>query len=148
MEPNPNWLLPVILVAVPLAFAVFWCGVVLLIAVVSGWRELAQHYTRQKEFKGQRWGFQAAYLRLGARYNRVLTVGADDHGLFLQPMPLFRPGHRALFIPWADLAVETGGAFGLVTLRARRATRVPIRIWPSLADKLAKVAGAAWPRTG
>ena len=86
---------------------IFWIGFVFLwtivswfIALLSGWRLLAQRFrTKRSSFTRQKWYMQSARTRFGTHYNGCLTIGADAAGLYLAPMLMFRSGHPPLFIP-------------------------------------------------
>jgi hypothetical protein len=42
----------------------------------------------------------------GANYNRVLTLGASQEGLYLASMFLFRFMHPPLLVPWSEIKVR------------------------------------------
>src|SRR5882724_11691669 len=104
--------IPVIIVAVVLYFF-FWCGLLIAIGRASGWIALAQRYRATADFTGKRWHLQHAQFRWSMNYSGALTVGADAAGLYLNMMLPFRPGHPALFIPWADTKIEMTQSFWL-----------------------------------
>lgn len=83
------------------AFVCFWLAITFLISLF-GWRGLASAYAATAPFAGpvSRWNTGRIGL---ARYGTSLTVGADPVGLFLAVLPLFRIGHRPLFIPWDEV---------------------------------------------
>ena len=142
---NLSPIIPAVLFLV--VFPLFWCGVVYLIAHVGGWVRLAQHYHYNGDFQGQQWSLQSARIGWG-NYNGVLTVGANWEGLYLNPMFLFRCGHPPLFIPWYDLSVkQTGALFTSVEFRFQRVPSVRVNLSQKLSQRLAEVAGDAWPNT-
>ena len=73
-----------------------------------------------------------------ARYNGVLTVGVNPAGLYLAVMPLFRPGHPPLFIPWPDVTVGSEQR----VVRCRERVQAVVRLGPRDAG------GARQPRRG
>ena len=94
-----------LVVLIPLAFAVvfpaFWCGVVWLIGRV-GWARLARHYETDAPRIGPTFRWESG--RVGASaYSGVLTVSVEPDGLRLAVMPLFRPGHPPVLIPWEEI---------------------------------------------
>jgi hypothetical protein len=94
-------LLPFVLVAFAIVFPLFWCGVIWLISQLSGWGRLAQHYRATIPPTGHRWSWQ--YGMVGwAGYNGVLTLTANNEGLFMEVLWLFGFGHPRLFIPWHE----------------------------------------------
>jgi hypothetical protein len=102
---EPIWLLCLI---VPLAFAaalvvfpLFWCFVVWMISLVSGWQRLAERYRTTRAATGQRWLAQYGLIN-NSRYANALDLTANEQGLFIEPVWLFRINHPRLFIPWQD----------------------------------------------
>jgi hypothetical protein len=92
--------------ATPLFFALFiamWCAMGVFVAWAGGWAELAMHYRNEGPFEGRKWRFSSARFGSGTSYSGMLTVGANRQGLYLAVLPLFRPGHPPLFIPWEDV---------------------------------------------
>ena len=142
---NQNQLLIVILGV--LGFVVWWIFVLNMIALMSGWKRLAQRFRAQMEFPGEKWSWQSAQMRFRANYNNCLTVGADQADLFVRPAGFFRVGHPALSIPWLEITAQPGRVFFMpvVELRLGRTEQIPFRIRPSLADRLASAAGPSWP---
>ncbi|AXQ30476.1 hypothetical protein D0B54_18120 [Solimonas sp. K1W22B-7] len=132
---NPALFLP--------AFALFWCGICMLISRVGGWRALGRFYRLQGRFDGERWYLRSGSMGL-ANYNGCLTLGADAGGLCLAVLFLFRPGHPPLLIPWRDVTVEPYRMvflFHRVKLGFRETPSVSLRISRGLADKLAGASG-------
>jgi hypothetical protein len=112
-------------------FLAIWCGVVFLVATVGGWRQLAKVYATSG-YTGQPWEWQSGRFRFGARYNAVLTVGADPRGLYLATNALFRPGHPPLLIPWEDVELRDERTFVF-----RRVPGVPLTLSRTLAGQIA-----------
>ncbi len=128
-----------------ITFPVFWCGIVLLLAYVSGWVSLAQVYHFSGVFQGQQWSFQSGKMGV-VRYRGALTVGANREGLYLKPMFLFRLGQPPLFIPWHDISIRQGGfLLKYMEFQFQRAPSVRLKLYPNLVGRLAKAAGKAWP---
>lgn len=140
---NLSPIIPIVLFIV--IFPLFWCGVVYLIANVGGWSQLAKHYRYDGTFQGQQWSLQSARFGLSS-YSGVLTVGANWEGLYLRTMFLFRCGHPPLFVPWYDLSVKQAGTvFKSVDFRFQRVPSVRVNLSQKLSERLAGVAGDAWP---
>jgi hypothetical protein len=118
------------------------------IAMASGWRMLAQHFSVQQPYSGQQWKWQSAMMRYFVGYNNCLCVGADQAGLFVRTMWGARTGHPPLFVPWNEVSMGQatewlGNKF--VALSLGRTEQVPFRIRASLAAKIQVVAGPSWP---
>lgn len=103
------WLIPVIFIP---AFVALWSGVCFLIGLLGGWRSLSARYAgNATSFQGRTWTMCSGFMRLGARYNGVLKIGADTRGLYLAVLALFRPGHAPLYIPWEDIEIRERSGF-------------------------------------
>ncbi|MGD9635064.1 MAG: hypothetical protein AB7G28_02905 [Pirellulales bacterium] len=96
------------LVAIPLLL-VFWSLVIAIVSLVGGWHNLAKQFRRQETtfristepIEKFRW----ASLKMGpvyfpTNYGSCVTVTLSDDGLGLAVMPLIRPLHPPLLIPW------------------------------------------------
>lgn len=82
-------------------FPIFWIGITYLISLF-GWQTLAKYYASQMPIPS---GLQTASGMVNlAGYRSTLLFKADERGMWLKVMPIFSPGHKPLFIPWA--AVE------------------------------------------
>jgi predicted Zn-dependent protease len=130
-----------------LFFATLWILVCLLIARVGGWTALAQFYSLKTPFSGRRWYLQTAGMRWHMSYNHCLTLGANDKGLYMAVLFLFRFGHPPLFIPWPDISIteKHSWMFEGIEMRFRQAPFVPLVLRTQLAERLAAAAGSAWP---
>ena len=108
----PVGLLIGILVGFPIVFVTFWSFVCLVLGLVSGWMGLGSRYRTQAPEPG--FSVTAGHAGLGlVGYGFTLQLGAAADGLDLRLMPLFRPGHPPLRIPWDQVQAE-GAAFSLI----------------------------------
>ena len=142
-----EWLGKNIAYIFPVYLVTMWIIVGYLIALAGGWRLLAQRFRIQGDFLGQKWTMQSARMRTLANYNNVLTIGADNAGLFIVPFFLFRAWHAPLYIPWVEITVrnKTRLFFRFVELRLGRSEQVPFTITPALAARIQAAAGPGWP---
>jgi hypothetical protein len=72
-------------------------------AWLSGWRDLVPVLSAGKNLREERFRFVSGELRkgsIGIRYNNCLRIGVGETGLSLDVMPVLRPAHPPLFIPW------------------------------------------------
>ncbi|MCB1044704.1 MAG: hypothetical protein KDC35_17305 [Acidobacteria bacterium] len=76
----------------------------------SGWTQLANQYHCKQPFKGTTARFQSAVLN-GVSFTGLLVLGANNHGLFMEPIPPFRLFHKPLLIPWTELQIEPLSSF-------------------------------------
>ena len=129
-------------------FLLFWCAILFLISALSGWMDLAGNFRLTSTFTGPTWWFQSARMRWTSHYGGLLIVGADQTGLMLSVLSLFRPGHPSLLIPWSEISVASRREFLFiwrVKLLLGREDHVPFVISGSLADRIQAAAGASWP---
>ena len=140
LDKNFAYIFPVYLVTT-------WIVAEYVISLAGGWRLLAQRFRIQGDFLGQKWKMQSARMRTLANYNNVLTVGADNAGLFIVPFLLFRAWHAPLFIPWVEITVrnKTRLNFSFVELRLGRSEQLPLTINARLAARIEAAAGPGWP---
>jgi hypothetical protein len=132
----------------PVYLVTMWIIVGYVIALAGGWRLLAQRFRIQGDFLGQKWTMQSARMRTLANYNNVLTVGADNAGLFIVPFFLFRAWHAPLYIPWVEITVRNKTRlyfFRFVELRLGRSEQIPFTINARLAARIEAAAGPGWP---
>lgn len=100
---------------------VFFAGLLVVIAKLSGWTKLADRFRADREpddgtcFRGQ-------FFRIGwCDYNACMTIRVCPDGLYLAVWPIF-VGHPPLLIPWSELQVveerpSRWFAFAVVTVR-------------------------------
>ena len=116
-------------------FPLWWCFVVWLIGLMSGWQGLARRFEDHRLPPAMQ---SVGRARLGiSKYSGVLRIGASPRGLHLAIMILFRPGHRPLCIPWEqveDLGVKT--LLFLETQQLRLAggpiLKIPVDAWQAV----------------
>ena len=82
-------------------FPIFWVLVIGAISHLSGWQRLAQRFRATLPPSGKVWYWQRGMVGWSG-YNGVLTLTANDQGLFMETFWLFGFGHPRLFIPWHE----------------------------------------------
>lgn len=98
-------------------FPAFWYAIVFLISRMGAWAALAQHYSTSNSLPEPKrsWrtmSFRKSFIRM-ANYGNVVTYRVDQDALYLSIMFMFRPGHPALRIPFADIEMKKDvGYFG------------------------------------
>ena len=131
----------------PLEFVIFfvlgWCTVCFVLATIGGWRRLAETYRFEGTFEGSRWRFTSARMRWGVNYNGCLTIGANERGLYVAVLFLFRLAHPPLFIPWSDVRVteQRGLVFKYLEFGFLKAPAVPFRVRHQLGSALLQAGG-------
>jgi hypothetical protein len=138
MHGNPNSLSLGFVAGLLLLLGVSWFGGVYLIALASGWRRLAQRFRCERGFDGKLWRFQSGAMRWGTAYRGILTLGANQSGMYLAIFVLFQIGHPPLFVPWSEITVNarrrwmmTGTQFVL-----GREEQIPLWLFKRLGDRL------------
>ena len=128
-------------------FAAFWFLIVFLISAIGGWRALAQRYRSDMPFTGHTWHMRSGRMGGIARYSGVLTVGVNPAGLYLAVMPLFRPGHPPLLIPWPDVSVTSERRFGgtFIVFTFRQAPMASLQLQESFGRQVLETARGAGP---
>jgi hypothetical protein len=143
-----EWLSHYFFLVFPLFFIGSWLFATYWVALTGGWRLLANRFRAQGPFTGRTWRMQSARMRWLCNYNNALTIGADETGLFMAPMIIFRAWHPPLFIPWTEIRVAGASQFfffKFVDLRLGRSEDIPFKIRESLAANLQAAAGPGWP---
>jgi hypothetical protein len=138
MHGNPNSLSLGFVAGLILLLGVCWCGGIYLIALMSGWHRLAQRFRCERGFEGKLWRFQTGAMRWATAYRGILTLGANESGMYLAMLVFFKMGHPALFVPWSEITVSerrrwmmTGTQFVL-----GREEQIPLWLFKRLGDKL------------
>ncbi|MDJ0928532.1 MAG: hypothetical protein QNJ73_12915 [Gammaproteobacteria bacterium] len=125
-----------------LFIAFVWCAIMLLIARVGGWSQLAGYYRATGPGPTQTWGFQSISLRYYTGYNGCITMGTDAAALHLSVWLPFRVGHPNLRIPWEDLhKAATPERFGVIRLFVTRAPQIPLRLRQGQIERLEAARG-------
>jgi len=131
----------------PVYFITLWFLVGTTTSFIGGWFSLAKVYRTRVAFDGAKWRRQSGQMRWLANYNRVLTLGASQEGLYLACVFLFRFMHPPLLIPWSEIKVrrKKGWVFEYVILTLGHEPAIPLRIRAKLAERLRNEAGKSWP---
>ena len=131
----------------PVYFVTLWFLVATIISFVGGWFSLSKLYRTQAPFNGAKWRGQSGQMRWLTNYNRVLTLGASQEGLYLACVFLFRFMHPPLLIPWSEIKArrKKGWVFEYVTFTMGHELAIPLRIRVKLAERLRNEAGNCWP---
>ncbi len=104
---------------------------------------MAETYRFEGTFEGSRWRFTSARMRWGVNYNGCLTIGANERGLYVAVLFLFRLAHPPLFIPWSDVRVteQRGLVFKYLEFGFLKAPAVPFRVRHQLGSALLQAGG-------
>ncbi len=120
-------------------FVVFWIWLITnLIARLSGWSALAEHYRANGPFEGVKWTFQSVQMRYLTHYNNALTFGASPQGLYMAVLFIVRPGHPPLLVPWEELQIQAKKRWMVMgyELRFRQTPGVYMWVRAQLGDKI------------
>lgn len=105
---------------------------------LDGWHELAKKYKATREFMGEKFGFQSAYMGFiigRSSYN----FGANGKELLLGTNIFFRTGHPDLIIPLKIINGNQQGERVVLMIDGLR-----ININKILADKIVKASKSNW----
>lgn len=83
-----------------LASIALWLMLIYYMSKAGGWRELAQRHRLSAPFDGHKWRFCSGVFKDEVRYRGVMTVGANERGLYLAMMAPFSCCHPPILIPW------------------------------------------------
>jgi hypothetical protein len=125
-------------------FTAFFSLILFVLATVGGWGRLAQRYRTDRLFQGTIWKYQFGFMG-GVRYNGALTVGSGMEGFYLAVLPLLRPFHPPLLIPWSDVSVgqrKQALWMQLVELRLGAGPLASLWVSAALAQQIASAPGA------
>jgi hypothetical protein len=131
----------------PIYFLCLWFLVGAILSLVGGWFSLSKRYRTRVPFNGAQWRGRSGQMRWLTNYNRVLTLGASQEGLYLACMFLFRFMHPPLLLPWSEIKVrrKKGWVFEYVIFTMGHELAIPLRIRAKLAERLRNEAGNCWP---
>jgi hypothetical protein len=120
------------------AFSALWSFVSVLLSILSGWMLLSKYYKTTKNDEIQTWKNSTAFISF-INYKYCLTFGVDNIGLYLAVFPLFKIGHKKLYIPWTDIETEEKEIiFIKYIIFIIKDTRVKIKIHKNLANEILK----------
>lgn len=133
--PDTTYLVLAIVVGFFVVFPLFWSAVVFVLGAMSGWRDLSGRYRWEGPFPPN--AHHMVRGRMGwTNYNGILSVGADEHFLYLGVMVMFRPGHPQLRIPLEGVRVSpTSGFFGKrvrLDIGDIASLKIPARVWDDI----------------
>ena len=98
------------------------------LAAMGGWMTLAGNFRLNGAFIGRRWYLRSAQFRYIVSYGSVLTVGANDQGLYLAVLLPFRLGHPPLLIPWRFVRKARRGPFNIFSTPLTLGDSSPVRM--------------------
>ena len=103
---------------------------------------MARDYRANSLFDGQKLWLKSATMRRWTNYNNCVNIGANNYGLYLSVLPLFRVGHPPLFIPWADISTEAASRRllpDIVKFSFAKQPEVPVILSKKLAGRIFKL---------
>lgn len=128
--------------AAPILFFLFWCGVLTLVGIFTGWHALAQRFTSNSapcgEVRTAGPFFYTVYMRYWGHYSSVVRVTAAQDALYLSVFLPFRAGHPPLRIPWSEIQFSRTKRFWqrFVVLTLGMQEQIPFRFSERMAHKL------------
>lgn len=85
-------------------FPILWMTVLFFVSRIGGWAGLATQFSTNDAPSGERFSWSSAHLNWFARYGNTINVTVSSQGIHLQPVIIFRFGHRPIFIPWRAIS--------------------------------------------
>ena len=132
-------------IAFPILFIVGWIFALRQLAWSSGWKDLAESYPA-KDFAGTKRRFQSALVGR-VQHNGILTIGANNNGLYLDVWFPFSAGHPPLYIPWTNVVrVHREKRFftNFVVLTFADQPHAMLHLWPRTAKRLQEWSGGGF----
>lgn len=114
MESFSAGFVPLIIIGALVAFLLFWSLVVTLVSRLSGWQRLATDYEAVDEPSGTTFGWQSLRFGSFSNYSRVINITPSSEGLHLQPILMYRMGHKPLLIPWDAIEFKQVETIGFI----------------------------------
>ena len=93
---------------IPFVFPLLWLAITGLLAVKSGWTELARAFPSPQRVDGKRFPFASGAMGSDGQpvsYGGCLFVTVGDAGIRMSVLLPFRLLSPPLFIPWREVAV-------------------------------------------
>jgi hypothetical protein len=131
-----------------------WCVALLAVSILSGWSELAPRFPRNSEPLGPVYAsgswFNLVYLRNWCKYSGAINFEAAEDALYLNAIPLFRPFHPPLRIPWSEIRISSSTYLfkDFLVLTLGNAEQIPLRISSGLARDLGLYNRLCVPQAG
>jgi hypothetical protein len=123
-EVSSNTLLVLPIILFMLASVVLWINLLRQMSQCGGWSDLARRHRCRGRFAGQKWRLRSAVFGGEVRYSKVLTIGADERGLYISMLWPIAHRHPPLLIPWAlvrGLSSDCAGDCGAVSGKRAKA---------------------------
>jgi len=125
----------------PLAIIVLWPAATGFISAIGGWGTLAEFYRKPPDKKcgNKPILLSGVGMRFMLGYHNCVFAAADNDGLYLSVIFLFRLFHPPLFIPWPDIKAERRKylfVFNMIRLDTDKSPGIPIDILERHAKQL------------
>ena len=134
----------------PFLFVAVWLMVTTILALLSGWFEVAARFPDQTEEPSLRIRGQSGTMGLGVHMSGILTLCVCSSGLRVGMMRVFGPFCRNFFVPWKDITVvrKTFILWPIADLKFGNPTVGKLRVSARVADRLARASLKRWPEAG
>ena len=123
----------------PIFFTLVWIFVCSALSLSGGWATLSKTYREENPPGDYRWTWVSGRFRMFVNYNNCLKIHADEKGMHLSIMSLFKFNHPPLLIPWADVRVIKYGKYWFfwneLKLSLGERDQVPIALYGSVAEE-------------
>jgi hypothetical protein len=136
----------------PLFFIALWLSITTILAMLSGWFQLAARFPNQEQgiepLLRLRW--RSGKMGFGVHMRGILRLSAFSSGLSVGITRMFGPFCRDFFVPWENITVtrRTILFWRFAKLQLGDPAIGTLTISTRDADRLARAASPNWPETG
>lgn len=101
-SPAPFWLVPVLVIGIPIFYFCIAAFVLKILALVGGWSSIARRFPRRQPPQGKTFsGCSGMFGFVG--YNHCLKVTVSPEGIDIAPPWILFMAHPPLYIPWSEI---------------------------------------------
>lgn len=146
MNASPDYNFPLYF---PIFFVLMWFSVTVLFGFMSGWYVLMRRFPDRPETPLYTFKNQSGTIGLvGTR--SLLTLSVCPGGLRVSMMRIFGPFSKDFFVPWNEISVirKDRRFWKSAKITFGNPPVGSLTLMADLADRLARVAGNAWPEPG
>jgi len=130
------------------AFILFWffmwASISAVLSHLGGWAALAKSYLDIYPPKIYRWTWVNGRFRVFVNYSNCLKIDADEKGMHLAIVYMFKFMHPPLLIPWTDIREIKYGSYWFfwteLQLMLGDSDQVPIALYGSVAKEFRDIA--------
>ena len=100
-SPAPLWLIPVLLIGIPLYVISLMTFICFILSRMGGWGRIAAAFPRRHAPIGRKYSMCSAVVGF-VKYNNCMTITSSAEGLDIEPWKILI-AHKPFFIPWTEI---------------------------------------------